>query len=84
MQIVAVVIAVVVGLGIMAILFKPFFGDVGELVRCLKFWLTPDVVSMFRGEWGEDRWASMKLGFWILAGGVCGVATYFGLLRTFG
>ncbi len=36
-----------------------------EFWDCVKFWLTPDIISLFRGEWIEDQWAEMKLFLWI-------------------
>ena len=84
MQVVAIILAVVAGVGAMVALFKPLFGDKDELLRCIKFWLTPDIVSLFRGQYGEDRWAEMKLGLWLVAGGICGAAAYFGTMKLFG
>lgn len=33
--------------------------------ECVRFWLTPDIVSMFRGEYGQDWFSELKLGWWI-------------------
>ena len=45
---------------------KSFFGGWGGFVEALRYSFTPDVISLFRGEFGEDRWQSMKLGFFVL------------------
>jgi len=45
---------------------KLMFGGWGEFFEAVKFWLTPDVFSMFRGEWGEDMMAEFKLGFFVI------------------
>lgn len=50
-----------------------FFKDWGDFCECVKYSLTPDVISLFRGEWNEDRWAQLKLGLWTLA---CAGAVY--------
>ena len=50
-----------------------FFKDWADFWECVKYWLTPDIVSLFRGEWTEDRWAQLKLGFWIF---LCIAAVY--------
>ncbi len=84
MEIVAIVLAIIVGGGVMALLFKPFFGNSEELWRCVKFWLMPDIISLFRGEFCEDWWAETKLGFWIGAGGLSGAGTYLGILALVG
>jgi len=41
------------------------FKDWGNFWDCVKFWLTPDIISAFRGEWIEDQWAQMKLFVWV-------------------
>jgi hypothetical protein len=41
------------------------FKDWGDFWECVKFWLTPDIISLFRGEWIEDQWAQMKLFVWL-------------------
>lgn len=46
---------------------KVIFGSFGEFWECLKFWLTPDVISIFRGEWEEDMWAELKMLCFVLA-----------------
>jgi hypothetical protein len=49
------------------------FRDRESFLECLKFWLTPDIVSLFKGEWAEDSWAEMKLLLWIA---LCAGAVY--------
>ena len=68
-----------VNLGILNI---PVFLVLGKLVfdgwsgffECLRFWLTPDVISLFRGEWLDDWWGTLKLFVFIAlcASVVCG------------
>ena len=77
----AEVCGVVTGIMILALLFKPFFGDAGNFWRCVRFWLTPDIISRFSGEWWADFWAEMKLGGWLLCGGLFGFVTYAGISR---
>jgi len=72
------------GVVALAVLFKPFFGSLADFWECVRFWLTPDAVSLFRGQWGEDWWAEMKLGVWLVCGGAVGVATYGGLVKLLG
>lgn len=55
---------------------KLMFGGWGEFFEAVKFWLTPDAFSFFRGEWGEDRMAEFKLGFFIFWCGLTVVAQY--------
>lgn len=68
-----------VGIGISAVsgivmligTFRFFFCDSDEFYRCIKFWLKPDIFSMFNGEYFEDSWAEFKLGAW----GAVGIGT---------
>jgi len=55
-------IPVYLGLGFL------FFDDFDGFFECIKFWFTPDWISLFRGEYFDDRWAEMKL-FWFA--GIC-------------
>ena len=77
----AEVLGVVAGIGVLALLFKPIFGDTGGFLECVRFWLTPDVFSLFRGEWAEDWWAEMKLGIWIFCGVVMGFGVFVGISK---
>ena len=77
----AEILGVVAGIAALALLFKPFFGDASGFWECLRFWLTPDIFSLFRGEWTEDWWAEMKLGFWLMCGGVVGFGAYAGITK---
>lgn len=80
MEILAIVLAVIVGIAVAALLFKPFFGNAEEFFRCVKFYFTPDVFSFFRGEFWDDWWAETKIGFWLGAAGISGTGTYLGLM----
>ena len=84
MNVLAIILAIVVGGGVATLLFKPFFGNRTEFFRCVKFWLMPDIVSLFRGEFMEDWWAESKLGFWIGASALSSFLTYAGMLKLLG
>ena len=45
------------------------------MLECLKYWLMPDIVSWFRGEWSEDFWAEMRL-FFLIGCAACVLAEY--------
>jgi len=84
MSIPYLIVSSLCGIGILWLLFKTFFGCASEFLECIKFWLTPDMVSMFRGEYCEDRWSEMKLGLWLACGIGTGIAVYIGLEKLFG
>jgi hypothetical protein len=65
------------------LLFRFFFDDFGDFMERVRFWITPDIVSMFQGEWLENEWASTKLFIYV---GLCvgsGIGTYFGPHKLF-
>lgn len=76
-------IGIIAGIAVLVLLFKPFFGDMSGFWECVRYWFTPDIFSLFRGEWGQDWLAEAKLGFWLLCGGAAGYAVYTGLLKLF-
>lgn len=43
------------------ILYRTLFTDVDELADAIKFWITPEIFSAFRGEYWDDIWAEFKL-----------------------
>jgi hypothetical protein len=49
------------GLPVILILGKFFFGSWAGFFECVQFMLMPDLLSLLRGEWGQDQWASLKL-----------------------
>ena len=56
--------------------WRILFGNMDEFTRCLRYVFTPDIISLFRGRWGEDQWASLKFFLWI---GACVGVVYLEL-----
>ena len=77
-------IGIIAGIAVLAILFKPIFGGASGFFECVRFWLTPDIFSLVRGEWGKDWGAEMKMGFWLICGGGVGFAVFKGVSKLFG
>jgi len=61
------IILVVVNAPVYFFLGWIFFRTWDDFWESVRFWLTPDILSLFRGEWGEDWWGEMKLGLWIVS-----------------
>ncbi|MGI0116506.1 hypothetical protein [Zooshikella sp. RANM57] len=57
-------------------MYKLLFGDKDELIECIKFWFTPDIISMFRGTYWEDHWAEFKIFIWLGSAGVVAYGVY--------
>ncbi len=68
---------IVAGVGVAVVFwlltFRVFFKGRDDFFDAIRLWMTPDIVSAFRGEWGEDMWSSTKLMIWIGAGACIGV-----------
>ncbi len=75
----ALALVIIAGVVTLALLFKPFFGDKDHFFECVRFWFTPDLFSLFRGEYHQDWWAEMKLGAWLFLGGIVGFLVYTGV-----
>jgi hypothetical protein len=66
-----------------AALFRLFFKDLPDFIECLRFYFQPNIISLFRGEWEQDWWASLKLGVWATIAVAMGVATHYKLPQIF-
>ena len=73
----AVVIAIVVGVVAATLLFPIFFRDRDDFTECLKYSLTPDIVSLFRRRLLEDWFHSYRLSFYLFASSACGIGAYY-------
>ena len=62
--------------------WKAFFKSWSDFAECLRFWLTPNIISMFRGEYWEDRHAEFKLLWFVLTCAAAPLAEW-GLLMKF-
>jgi hypothetical protein len=60
-------IPVYIGIG------RVVFGSWENFGECLRFWFTPDIFSMLRGEFTEDAWAEFKLLYFVA---VCAVVVW--------
>lgn len=78
------IVGAIAGIGTAYLLWTPFFGDKEEFWRCIKFWFTPNIFSMFRGEYWEDTLAETKLVFWIAISIGIGYGACVGIMKLFG
>jgi hypothetical protein len=72
-------ILVVINVPVYVVLARWILGGWEGFVEAVRFWATPDWLSMFRGEWEADWEAEMKLGLWAIAC-VAAVAVQYKLL----
>ena len=59
-----------------ALLYTLLFEDWEELTECVKLYLTPDIISLFRGKFWEDYWAETKLALWLGISALVGMLVY--------
>lgn len=72
-----IVVNIPISIGIGWVIFSTW----EEFFECVKFWLTPDIISMFRGEWVEDTWAELKLFAWLALCAACVFGEWWVLTR---
>jgi hypothetical protein len=63
----AIVVWAVGTVGLVYCLYRALFADWGDLNRCAKFWMTPDVLSCMRGKCMENLRSELRIG--LLIGG---------------
>ena len=71
-----VLIAIIAASLTLWVMYKLLFSSRDELAECFKYWLTPDIISLFRGRFWEDSWAEMKLFVWLGTAGLVGYGVY--------
>ena len=79
MEILALIAAAVVAFITARMLFKVFFSDSDDLWECIRYSFTPDIISMFRGEFWEDYVKSAKLTIYLALVFGSAVLTYLGV-----
>ncbi|CAM2009341.1 hypothetical protein [Acanthopleuribacter pedis] len=57
-------------------MFQILFGSWTDFKEALRYGITPDIISMFRGDFGEDLWAEFRLTLWLLSGPAAGFGVY--------
>jgi hypothetical protein len=67
---VLVVTLAVLNLPVYFLIGRHMFTDFEDFFDCVKFWLLPEWLSAFRGEYWDDLWAELRLILFVV---VCGV-----------
>lgn len=80
----ALISAILAGLGGMALSFTVFFRDWEDFLTAVKYVFTPDIISLFNGEWAEDQWNEFKFFIWMVVGVIFGVCGWQGYGMLFG
>lgn len=72
----SVFLAILGGSAVGYMLYKLLFDTLDEFMHCVRFWFTPDIISLFRGQFYEDAWAEVKLILWLAISIGCGYGIY--------
>ena len=72
MNVVAIIIGVLAGIGMLWLTFRLMFPSNDEFAESVKYSFTPNLISLFKGEYGKDVMAELRLVGWIFFGGVIG------------
>ncbi len=76
-------ISIIAGLAVALIagqlLFRVFFEDSEDFWECVRYSFTPDVFSLFKGEYWEDKLKSLKLGVFLVICAGAGYLVFSGL-----
>jgi hypothetical protein len=84
LEIVSMILAFVVALLVGRPLFGMLFDDSSDFWDCVISSLTPDLISLFRGEYWHDFAQSMKLGLFFFLSVGSGVLVYSGVTELIG
>ena len=75
---------IVVNTPLYLLLGKLLFKDWSGFIQALRLGLTPNIISLFRGEWTEDVIAEFKLGLFFLISGSAVYGEYMLTLKLIG
>lgn len=59
----ALTLLIVANLPVFGLITSVMFGK-DDFFESIKYLFIPDIISAFRGEYADDRWAEIKLLFW--------------------
>ncbi len=62
---------------------KIFFEDWQGFCEAIRFWLTPEIISAFRGEYWEDVFSELKLFVYLICCALIVFAEYQLIMRIF-
>ena len=60
-------VLIIINVPIFKFIYKLSFINNDDFKKSVKYSFTPDIISLFRGEYWKDRFGEAKIGFFILA-----------------
>ncbi|HWV14010.1 MAG TPA: hypothetical protein VN030_01175 [Cellvibrio sp.] len=71
-----ITVAIISGIITAILLFPVIFKSREDLVECLKFWIKLDIISLFKGEYLDEKVAELRLVVWVAASLGVGFGVY--------
>lgn len=71
---VALFLLLLLNVPIYRMIFKYLFESREQFLECLRYLLIPNVISLFRGEYGKDYLSGLRVIVFLV---VCGIITFF-------
>ncbi len=62
---------------------KMFFEDWQDFIEAIRYWLTPDIISAFKGEYWDDVFSELKLFLFFICCGLMVFAEYQLIIKFF-
>ena len=81
MSIFIIIISLLIALTVGSLVFRLVFASTDDFWDCVRFSLTPNLISLFRGQFSEDIRKSMRLGFFMILVGGSGAITFVGIVE---
>ena len=72
----SLIVSIIVAFFAGRFLFRIIFDGRDDFFDCLRLSFTPDIISLFRGEYWQDFTQSLKLSGFLLGTGISGVVVY--------
>lgn len=73
MKVLGVLVLIVLNIPVYKRLINTFFENTADFYECIRYVLTPNLFSFFRGEYLRDVYSEFKFGLYMIA---CGVVVF--------
>ncbi len=71
-----ILLSILAVLVVLRLTFNWFFDDLDDLMEAVKLWFTPEIITVFRGKWGDEMWAELKIFVWLVLGVAAGFSVH--------
>jgi hypothetical protein len=82
-NVVLLVVLGVLNVPLYVLIGRVLFEDWSGFWESIKFWLTPNFISFFRGEYWDDVWSELKLWYFVVLCVIAVVVEYLSINKYF-